>query len=614
MAWKPTVRTELRARPPRQKVLTPKPRGLRPKRIEMMEMNDANGFADRKPGTSDGGYSTGRPTYRHDGGVAKSKGVASALAAVVDGRLAGWARIERGWWLALGCAMVVFSAFPIANLVFGFSTKDYGLWYQVGLAVRQGLDIYPRPESHRLFPFMYPPSAAAMLAWLSMLGRTGSLLALVVVNSAAWLTSILLSVHLAVKPGSRRHPLVVILPSLCIIVLVHNIYLLGQPNLLLLALLLGAFACLQRGRSVAAGVLVATAAAIKAFPIMVLGYLVYRRMWAASVATVVALAAWLLIAPLPFRSPTQVVDDVVVWSKGMLFTYNSHGIAQRPYRSYSYKNQSIMALLHRLLRAVPADGEAVLSRRDREGQGDSRPTKGIAAIDPSTDLLAFLKAHAENSPNPAGVNTASSGDHGQGLAGPANARNGNAERFQRWEDNIQAAEPALRNAWKVNVLDLNFRSVTAVTLAAMLGLCGFVVAVLPRNRSRTPMTDAMEYAIVVLLTVMFSPLSFNYAYVWLIYPMTLSLHLVMSESSGARGHRMRVAWIAAVFLIPALALPMPVLAQAYGNLFLPALLLLLGLGAMLRGARRGGSDQETTVDSAHVPHGDHHSRPMTAVT
>ena len=94
----------------------------------------------------------------------------------------------------LGGAMLVFSAFPIANLVLGFPTKDYGLWYQVGLAVRQGLDVYPRPETGRLFPFMYPPSAAAMLAWVSMLGRTGSLLALVLVNSAAWLASIALSV------------------------------------------------------------------------------------------------------------------------------------------------------------------------------------------------------------------------------------------------------------------------------------------------------------------------------------------------------------------------------------------------------------------------------------
>ena len=104
------------------------------------------------------------------------------------------------------------------------------------------------------------------------------------------------------------------------------------------------------------------------------------------------------------------------------------------------------------------------------------------------------------------------------------------------------------------------------------------------TKHRTRETDAIEYAIVILLTVMFSPLSFNYAYVWLIYPMTLGLHLVMSEPRALRAIGSRVAWIATVFLIPALALPMPSLAQAYGNLFLPALLLLFGLGLML--ARR----------------------------
>ena len=131
---------------------------------------------------------------------------------------------------------------------------------------------------------------------------------------------------------------------------------------------------------------------------------------------------------------------------------------------------------------------------------------------------------------------------------------------------------------------------TVITLAAMLCISLFVAAVLPPRNRRTPQTDALEFALVTLLTVMFSPLSFNYAYVWLIYPTTLALYLVISESPAARWHRLKVTWITAVILIPALAIPMPLLAQAYGNLFVPTLLLVFGLGVMLFSAGRGSND------------------------
>ncbi len=501
---------------------------------------------------------------------------------------AWWARLEHAEWVALIATMVVFSAFPLANLLLGLSTKDYGLWYQVGLAVRQGLDVYPRPETGRLFPFMYPPSAAAMLGLVGLLGPMGTMIALVLAISASWLASIGLSVWLLAASGSRRHPLVLIVPSLSVIVLIHNTYLLGQPNLLLLALVLGAFACLRLGREIAAGVLVATAAAIKAFPILILGYLIYRRMWKATAATVLALAAWLLIAPLPFRTPAQVVDDLVVWTKGMIFTYNTHGIAQRPLRSYSYKNQSIMAVMHRLLRDVPADGESVLSRR-AQGQFGPRPASGLPALDPTTDLLSYLKPHQHTArpTRTAGLGTMAVGGRGASVA-PADDGAAAPEPVPRWDEAIHGAAPALRAAWRVNLFDLDFRTVTVIVVTVMLGLCLFFVAVMPAQRRRTPETDALEFALVTLLTVIFSPLSFNYAYVWLLYPTTLAVHRVLSEPDVVprRWHRMKVAWLAAVLLIPALAIPMPQVAQACGNLFVPALLLFFGLGAMLRAADR----------------------------
>jgi alpha-1,2-mannosyltransferase len=119
----------------------------------------------------------------------------------------------------------------------------------------------------------------------------------------------------------------------------------------------------------------------------------------------------------------------------------------------------------------------------------------------------------------------------------------------------------------------------------------------PRSDRRTPRTDALEFALVTLLTVMFSPLSFNYAYVWLMYPTTLALHLVISEPATARGHRLKVGWIVAVLLIPALAIPMPQAAQAYGNLFVPALLLVIGLGLLLRAAGRTVASDSSGVEN-----------------
>ena len=82
-----------------------------------------------------------------------------------------------------------------------------------------------------------------------------------------------------------------------------------------------------------------------------------------------------------------------------------------------------------------------------------------------------------------------------------------------YEERDVDAEPALRAAWRVNIADLSFRTVTVITLVAMLGLSLFVAFVLPSKNRRTQETDAIEFALVTLLTVMFSPLSFNYAYV-----------------------------------------------------------------------------------------------------
>jgi hypothetical protein len=186
-------------------------------------------------------------------------------------------------------------------------------------------------------------------------------------------------------------------------------------------------------------------------------------------------------------------------------------------------------------------------------------------------------------------------------AAPTPATDRAPQRAVQWEDAVRGAEIALRNAWRVNVVNLSFRTVTGITLGAILAICLLFALVQPHADRRTRQTDALEFAVVTLLTVMFSPLSFNYAYVWLIYPTTLVLSLVMSEPASAPRHRLKVAWIAAVFFIPALAVPLPLAAQAYGNLFVPALLLVIGLCAMLRSAGGPGRIRRVAAPAHLVP-------------
>ncbi len=487
------------------------------------------------------------------------------------------------WLISLFIVLiVVFSAIPLTIDFLGKPNKDYSLWYQVGVVIRQGMNIYPDPATGRLFPFMYPPSAAAILGFLSILGKHLTTLVLVLAHSVAWIGAIALSVWLATRgnrkgKGIRQYPLLAAAPSLCIIALIHNTYLLGQPNLTLLTLLLAAFACLRLGYESPAGVLVATAAAIKAFPILALGYFLYRRMWRASVATVTALLIWLLVVPLPFRTSAQAITDLRVWSQGMVFTYNSRGIAQRPYRSFSYKNQSIMALAHRLLRDVPADGEKVLSQhinQRRQGQ----PLRGMLS-DGSIDLAAMLSIPPENS---------------------------------NWENQYEGVEVALKQAWRVNIAALDFRTVTIITLAAMLALSLFVVATLPARRLRTAQTDAIEFAQISLLIVMFSPLSFNYAFVWLIYPLTVALNMVINEPARGAWRKFEIIWMVLIMLVPGSAIVMPLYAQAYGNLFIPALMLVVGLGVKLLAIQTSTAipDQHQGIRlSSQI--GDHSSSPAT---
>ena len=419
---------------------------------------------------------------------------------------------RRAWRIVLwffGFVLFVFTIVPVLHCLRGHSIKDYRVWYETGQLVLQGAEVYP--DQWTKFPFMYPPPCALFLAPLSALGRTGLITVLTLGNAAAWFCTIIFSAHLATGEWRRGHLLLYLVPSLVMGAHVWGNFLLGQPSLLLLTLMLGAFISLRRQLSVLAGVLIALAAAIKAFPAMAIVYLIYRRYWTAALAMALTLAFLLILFPIPFRGYDLAKQDLQRWTSGMLFKYDETGVGQRLGRSNSWKNQSIWGVANRLLRPVEYDHK----------------------YEPHTPLFA-------------------------------------------------------------NVADLEFKTVNRIILAAALALGLAFIAVMPTSRGRTQETDAIEFALLLLLILVFTPLSFGYLFAWLIYPFTIVVQRLLT----GRGSRLLLGCGIAAVLLLALSIPFRISAQVYGNALFATLLLFVGLAMELWRIKRAGGSSETAVRSS----------------
>ncbi|MBA3386292.1 MAG: DUF2029 domain-containing protein [Chthoniobacterales bacterium] len=405
--------------------------------------------------------------------------------------------------------LLVYGGIAVANaLLPGKSIKDYELWHDTGQRILHGEQIYPKRNTK--FPFMYPPSAALLLAPISALGRTGIVVTLSIVNAAAWLASILLSARLVAGNWRRQPLLLYLIPSALVAVYIWSCFHLGQPSVLLLALMLGAFVALQEKRQILAGSLIALAAAIKAFPVVAILYLLYRRSWMASASLLLALVILLIALPAPFRGFEQARYDLQRWASGMLFKYDDKGLAQRPGRSNSWKNQSLFGLANRMLRHIDAD------------------------------------------------------------------------------EQYDAHTPIYKN-----IADLSFTAVNRFILTAGLLLGLAYLAVLPRAAQRTRETDAIEFALLLLLMLMFTPLAFGYLFAWLLYPFA-----VVVWRSLVQPRRQLLAPTALAVLLLAVTIPLQRTAQMYGNVFFATLVLFLALAWELWRLKKESS---TLKSGAHMP-------------
>ena len=176
-----------------------------------------------------------------------------------------------------------------------------------------------------------------------------------------------------------------------------------------------------------------------------------------------------------------------------MLRYNASAVAQRPMRSYTWKNQSLVSVTNRLLRHVDAD----------------------AASAPHTPLY-------------------------------------------------------------VNFADLKFSTVNAIIVSVALALGILFIAVMPRRGMRTAESDAIEFALLILMMLMLTPLSFGYFFSWLILPFAVVTQRVLAHRTSSL-----LWWSVAALAILALALLFPRVAQTYGNVCFATLLLFIGLSIEL---------------------------------
>jgi len=377
---------------------------------------------------------------------------------------------------------ITFTFLPFVRFLHSGTVMDYRTWFDAGRTVLRGEELYPHTQN---FPFMYPPTCALLLAAPAFFGKPALILILSSLNTMAWILCIQFSSRLISEQRVQNAP--VVIANFIVIPFVWSSYHLGQPSLVLLALMLGTFLSLRHGREILAGALVALAVAIKAFPLLAIFYFVYRRYWTAAISLVIALVILLFLLPIPFRGWHQTLNDARDWQRGMLH-YEQGGIAQRPERGYTWKNQSIFGLANRLLRRVSVD----------------------------------------EAPRP-----------------PAYA----------------------------NVADLDFRRVNIVIIASALLLGFSFVVAMPRQRA--PEGDPREFAALLSLILIFTPLTFGYLFVWLMFPLALLIRRSLEVPAWLIWLLITLALLTATAIAPRLA-------QIYGSLFFAALTLYLVLATDLR--------------------------------
>lgn len=175
---------------------------------------------------------------------------------------------------------------------------DLSVYTAAGRAVLEGADIY-EVTNPRGWNYTTPPLLAIVMAPLAMLPMFWASLMWYVLSVAMVLTAVRMcarAVSAAGAEGTNSFALCVV-PPLLVMWLILSALAHGQTSILMLWLVIAALYYDGKGRGILSGVCLAGAALVKVFPVLLLGYFVWRGKWRVVSACLVALMLGLFVVP-----------------------------------------------------------------------------------------------------------------------------------------------------------------------------------------------------------------------------------------------------------------------------------------------------------------------------
>jgi hypothetical protein len=199
----------------------------------------------------------------------------------------------------LWAAVVIEVVILIAALPGRASKWDYSIYYSSALAMREGMN----PYTADLTPLAYslgleldkinhatdPPTFVMCFVPLTLLAPRPGFYVWTALNALSFLLAIVLLFRWT--PGLRRDPALALAAVILLFPPVVEHLAWGQNKMLVLLMFVLMLRWLERGRDAAAGLMLAAAALLRAFPLLLIGYLALMRRWRAVGYTVLGLAA-----------------------------------------------------------------------------------------------------------------------------------------------------------------------------------------------------------------------------------------------------------------------------------------------------------------------------------